>query len=552
MSSAQLNLIVISIFACLLVQVTSNIQYPNIDEDTGCPINVQHVCQYCAEDQNHLGCYCELAGGDEIVTASVFTPCPDDIIDPCANHTCKNGATCVRDGLTSYKCNCIPGFGGKFCNESLPKCSDANIKCPNAECVETFDPNVPVYCKCYDGTRRDPRLNDTCPLSPCYEKNSEVPICKNNGTCQIVGGAHVCDCTGGFAGQNCTKPLKRPFCEEAPGVCGEGKCQQSLTPPYYSCNCGTQPNTFGRNISELTKCEESGCYAINPCQNGGTCSNKGVGAFICQCSSRFTGTKCEKISACYNNPCVNNGVCEAFNETQFFCTCPPYFTGPRCEIQIINPCIGKTCGLHGECRDTQGVGVCLCDDGLHFDGSPCQDPCRNKKCEPGVCTKKFNSTYEAICSCPVYRKGDSCELPRDICRETPPCGGGYCVPNYASTRGYSCVCEANVVKNEPCPFSKTCPIKDCGSQGICVETNGITIPPSTKPIYYVCQCKGGYISSGSCNDLLTTGMPTATSRCGTNGKPYPSRNPNNPFGCWCNNGTHIEEIEEDGPAQYCV
>jgi hypothetical protein len=48
----------------------------NIDEDTGCPIGVDTVCEICAEDRNRLGCYCELDGGDEIVTASVFTPCP--------------------------------------------------------------------------------------------------------------------------------------------------------------------------------------------------------------------------------------------------------------------------------------------------------------------------------------------------------------------------------------------------------------------------------------------------------------------------------------------
>jgi hypothetical protein len=34
------------------------------------------VCETCAEDQNRLGCYCELDSGDEIVTASIFTPCP--------------------------------------------------------------------------------------------------------------------------------------------------------------------------------------------------------------------------------------------------------------------------------------------------------------------------------------------------------------------------------------------------------------------------------------------------------------------------------------------
>jgi transcription initiation factor IIE alpha subunit len=48
-----------------------------------------------------------------------------------------------------------------------------------------------------------------------------------------------------------------PLCEEQPRVCGEGKCQQSLTPPYYACNCGNHPSTFGKAITELVKCEES-------------------------------------------------------------------------------------------------------------------------------------------------------------------------------------------------------------------------------------------------------------------------------------------------------
>ncbi|CAF4059755.1 unnamed protein product, partial [Rotaria sp. Silwood2] len=523
----------------------------NLNETTGCPLNTNHDCEICAPDQNRLGCYCELKNGDVIITASILTPCPIENEDPCSNHSCKNGATCVGEGFTSYKCNCTQGYGGRLCDETLSKCSDPAIRCLNAECIETNDPDIPVYCQCYDGTRRDPRQNNSCPLSPCYEKDTEDPVCKNNATCRIVNNGYFCECAGGFAGQNCTRPLRRPLCQELPGVCGEGKCQQSLTPPFYSCNCGTHPSTFGRNISDLTKCEESGCHAINPCQNGGTCSNKGAGAFICQCSSLFTGTKCEKFSACHNNPCVNNGTCEAFNETVYYCKCPPYFTGQRCETPVPDPCLGKSCGSFGECRDIRGTAICFCNDGLHLDGSPCQDPCRNKSCGVGVCTKNPNTTYEAICSCPPDRTGESCEKPRDLCREAPRCGGGYCRPDYQAARGYVCVCAGGSVRNDPCPFSTTCPIKDCGTQGICVETDGIVTVPGGRPIFYVCQCKLGYITSSDCDGLLTTQIPTAASRCGPNGRPYPSRNPNNPIGCWCNNGTHIEEINASGPSSYC-
>ncbi|CAF2185083.1 unnamed protein product [Rotaria magnacalcarata] len=552
MANIRLIPLVMSVFVCILIQSKCNAQFNNLDEDTGCPLNVDHVCTACAEDRNRLGCYCELPDGTELITASVYTPCPAVEVDPCQNNSCKNGASCLRETLTTYSCICVPGFGGKTCNETLPKCSDANVKCLNSECVETTDANLPVYCQCYDGTRRDPKQNDTCPLSPCYERDSSTPVCKNNGTCRIINSGYFCECASGFGGQNCTKPLQKPLCEDSPGVCGEGKCQQSITKPFYSCNCGSHPSTFGKNISELTKCEQSGCYSSNPCQNGGTCSNKGVGAFLCQCPPRFTGTKCEKNSACFNNPCVNNGICEAFNETMYFCKCSTYFTGKRCETAVPNPCIGKNCGPFGQCNDIRGSGICRCSDGLHLDGSPCEDPCRNKTCNSGACTKKANTTYEAICSCPPERQGESCEKPRDVCREGARCGGGYCKPNYSSPRGYTCVCEGNVVKNEPCPFTRNCPIKDCGAQGICVETDGIVVTPGTKPIFYVCLCKNGYINSGSCNDLIDKDIPKAVTPCGPNGDPYPNRNPNNPIGCWCKNGTHIPEIDINSSAGLCL
>jgi hypothetical protein len=53
-------------------------------------------------------------------------------------------------------------------------------------------------------------------------------------------------------------------------------------------------------------------------------------------------------------------------------------------------------------------------------------------------------------------------------------------------------------------------------------------------------------------DLLNSIPTTYATQCGTLGKPYPSRNPNNPVGCWCNNGTHIEEVDANDPGPYCV
>jgi len=48
------------------------------------------------------------------------------------------------------------------------ECSDDEIECKNAECVETTDPLLPVFCQCYDGSRRDPQLGVACPLSSSF------------------------------------------------------------------------------------------------------------------------------------------------------------------------------------------------------------------------------------------------------------------------------------------------------------------------------------------------------------------------------------------------
>ena len=61
----------------------------DIDENTGCPLNVSHACAKCARDQNRWGCYCELDSNDELITASIFTPCPTGAIERTAKRVSR-------------------------------------------------------------------------------------------------------------------------------------------------------------------------------------------------------------------------------------------------------------------------------------------------------------------------------------------------------------------------------------------------------------------------------------------------------------------------------
>ena len=43
------------------------------------------------------------------------------IANPCRNHSCQHGATCIRDGLSTYKCQCPSDYGGDRCEHALPR-----------------------------------------------------------------------------------------------------------------------------------------------------------------------------------------------------------------------------------------------------------------------------------------------------------------------------------------------------------------------------------------------------------------------------------------------
>ena len=62
-------------------------------------------------------------------------------IDPC-----QNGGTCV-DGIGTYSCNCVPGFGGRHCRIDIDEC--ASSPCQNAATCHDY---VNSYtCECLSG-----------------------------------------------------------------------------------------------------------------------------------------------------------------------------------------------------------------------------------------------------------------------------------------------------------------------------------------------------------------------------------------------------------------
>lgn len=92
-------------------------------------------------------------------------------IDECQSDPCQNGATC-QDGTNGYRCRCLPGYEGAFCQIDVAVCrhqhsnaSSRDLFLPptcrhGARCVE--GPGLAYYCLCPEGSNN---FNTTASLA---------------------------------------------------------------------------------------------------------------------------------------------------------------------------------------------------------------------------------------------------------------------------------------------------------------------------------------------------------------------------------------------------
>lgn len=131
--------------------------------------------------------------------------------------------------------------------------------------------------------------------------------------------------------------------------------------PYYiGVNCeqfvGTTKTTTNTVINYVS-CDQS------PCSNGGTCTQLGIGSFICVCQVGFTGSLCQiDINECLSNPCLNGATC-IDRISRFACLCPVGYTGSLCQ-EMINFCNMMPCLNGGTCAGRIGGFVCTCPVGI--------------------------------------------------------------------------------------------------------------------------------------------------------------------------------------------
>nr|XP_046232806.1 protein jagged-1a-like isoform X3 [Scatophagus argus] len=252
-----------------------------------------------------------------------------------------------------------------------------------------------------------------------------------HGSCKVPG---ECRCLYGWQGEYCDQCIPHPGCVH-------GSCVEP-----WQCLCDTN---YGGQLCDK---DLNTCATLQPCLNGGTCSNTGPDKYQCSCPDGFSGLSCQTADrVCLSSPCLNGGTCEETGQG-FECRCAPGWTGPTCSIDV-DECLANPCSHGGRCQDLVNGFRCSCPpqwtgktcliDANECDGDPCvnANACRNLiggyfcECLPGWTGQNCDTNVNDCRG--QCLNGATCKSDIDYCLRGPCQNGGQCF-NVAAD--YVCKC----------------------------------------------------------------------------------------------------------------
>ncbi|KAM6941369.1 protein jagged-1a-like isoform 1-T1 [Lycodopsis pacificus] len=306
-------------------------------------------------------------------------------------------------------------------------------------------------------------------------------------------GHYECDhngdktCLEGWAGPDCNTAMCRQGCSTEHGICkvpGECKCLYGWQGEYCD-HCIPHPGCVYGSCVEPWQClcdtnyggqlcdkDLNMCATLQPCLNGGTCSNTGPDKYHCSCPDGFSGVTCHRADhACLSSPCLSGGSCVETSQG-FECRCAPGWTGPSCSNNV-DECLVNPCSHGGTCQDLVNGFKCTCPpqwtgktcliDANECDDDPCANAnsCRNliggyfcecvpgwtgqncdtnindcrDQCQNGATCKDLVNGYKCVCA--LGFAGERCEKDVDECASGPCLNGGRC---HDAVNGFHCLC----------------------------------------------------------------------------------------------------------------
>ncbi|XP_037922140.1 protein crumbs isoform X2 [Hermetia illucens] len=478
-------------------------------------------CQHngrCVDEIGKFSCDCSNTG--------YAGPLCQDNVDECLMNPCLNNGVCF-DTYGSYICDCPPGYGGKNCSDEINNCllqpcqhggSCKEVK-GSFECIcqQGYSglfceqgppcPSCPIDSECVGG-QCVCKPGSTGLIGYCVptetpksdESNACSSLCRNGATCLGTVSNFTCVCASGFTGLHCEYPSASAFQEDCPCMNG-GSCLPNQTclcrPGFEGSRCERIEICSSANCPEPMVCFGGACICpenmncdlpchSSPCQNNGTCRNKGDN-YECLCTEGWTGTNCEQdIDECASLPTCGNGIC-INNKGSFRCYCEPGYTGVRCDTDV-DECLSLPCKNGATCINKINDYECTCLPG--YTGKVCDidiDECATNPCSKG--STCIDSIANFTCVCMPGMTGQLCEIDIDDCESQPCLNGGRCIDKLD---GFECNCSSTGYTGDVCQINiDECQSNPCENGARCVDMIND----------YQCTCFPGYTGKNCETDI---------------------------------------------------
>lgn len=176
--------------SCVVVSVGgSRTSAPSLCGEHGHCVNQPGVGYKCQCQPGYTGKYCHESKSLPPMHPSQSDPLESlaDIND-CKVNPCENGGTCV-DKVNAFQCICNEGWEGALCNIDTDDCNPTPCR-NNGTCVDGI---ADFECECTNGWK-----GKTCSLK---DSHCDHTTCKNGGTCQDLGNTFICRCPPDWEGK---------------------------------------------------------------------------------------------------------------------------------------------------------------------------------------------------------------------------------------------------------------------------------------------------------------------------------------------------------------